>query len=112
VATRGWAADALNPRARRAAEDGRLTQEIQLLREELRIKDACVAKIDPRHRPYYPGLFAVGPADRRRVADDSCPAARVARRARATMKKVHGLQVRGKENIGRQGRLARTGWNL
>ena len=47
VATRGWAADALNPRARQAAEDDRLTQEIQLLREELRIKDARVAKIDP-----------------------------------------------------------------
>jgi len=54
AATRGWAADALNPRARQAAEDGRLTREIQLLREELRIKDARVAKIDPRRRPYYP----------------------------------------------------------
>ena len=40
--------------ARPAAEDDRLTQEIHLLREELRIKDARVAKIDPRRRPYYP----------------------------------------------------------
>ena len=54
AASRGWAADALNPRARQAAEDDRLTQEIHLLREELRIKDARVAKIDPRRRPYYP----------------------------------------------------------
>ena len=54
VATRGWAADALNPRARQAAENDQLKQEVQLLREELRIKDARLAKIDPRHRPYYP----------------------------------------------------------
>jgi putative transposase len=54
VATRGWAADALNPRARQSAENDQLKQEIQLLREELRLKDARVAKIDPRHRPYYP----------------------------------------------------------
>ena len=52
--TRGWAADALNPRARQAAENDQFKQEIQLLREELRIKDARLAKIDPRHRPYYP----------------------------------------------------------
>ena len=54
AATRGWAADALNPRARQAAEDDQLKQEIQLLREELRIKNARLAKIDPRHRPFYP----------------------------------------------------------
>ena len=54
VASRGWAADALNPRARQAAENDRLKQEIQLLHEELRIKTARIAKIDPRHRPFYP----------------------------------------------------------
>ena len=43
AATRGWAADALNPRARQAVGDDQLKQEIQLLREELRIKDARVA---------------------------------------------------------------------
>jgi len=52
--TRGWAADALNPRARQAAETDRLTNEVALLQEEFRIKDARLAKIDPRRRPHYP----------------------------------------------------------
>ena len=34
------------------AENNGLNQEVQLLREELRIKD--FARIDPRRRPYYP----------------------------------------------------------
>ena len=54
LSAHGWAANALNPRARQAAEMDRLTNEVALLREELRIKDARIAKIDPRHRPYYP----------------------------------------------------------
>jgi len=54
VATRGWAANALNPRARQAAEMDRLTNEVALLREELRIKDTRIAKIDPRRRPVPP----------------------------------------------------------
>ena len=54
LSARGWAADALNPRARQAAENDQLKQEIQLLCEELRIKTARIAKIDPRHRPFYP----------------------------------------------------------
>ena len=46
--TRGWAADALNPRARQAAAIDRLTNEFALLQEELRIKDARLAfKHDP-----------------------------------------------------------------
>ena len=52
--TRGWAADALNPRARQAAAVDRLADEVALLREELRIKDARIAKLNPRRRPYYP----------------------------------------------------------
>jgi hypothetical protein len=50
----GWAADALNPRARQAAENERLTNDAALLREELRIKDTRIAKIDPRRRPVPP----------------------------------------------------------
>ena len=46
VATRGWAADALNPRARQAAAMDRLTNEVALLQKELRIKDARIAKLD------------------------------------------------------------------
>ena len=51
---RGWAANSINARLRLAAENDRLKQESQLLGEELRIKDARMAKIDPRRRPYYP----------------------------------------------------------
>jgi len=51
---RGWAANSVNVRLRLAAKSDRLNQEVQLLREELRIKDARLAKIDPRRRPYYP----------------------------------------------------------
>ena len=54
VAARGWAANSINARVRLTAENDQLKQETQLLREELRIKDARTAKIDPRHRPYYP----------------------------------------------------------
>jgi len=54
LSARGWAVDALNPRARQAGEMDRLTNEVALLQEELRIKDARLAKIDPRRRPYYP----------------------------------------------------------
>jgi len=50
---RGWAANSANARVRLAAENDLLNQEIQLLREELRIKDARMAKIDPHRRPYY-----------------------------------------------------------
>ena len=51
--TRGWAADALNPRAQQTAAMDRLTNEVALLQEELRIKDARIAKLDPRRRPHY-----------------------------------------------------------
>ena len=54
VTTRGWAANALNPRARQAAESERLTNDAALLRKELRIKDSRITKIDPRRRPHYP----------------------------------------------------------
>jgi len=40
AATRGWAADSMNTSLRRRAEADRLQQEIRLLREETRIKDA------------------------------------------------------------------------
>ncbi len=53
VSASGWAANAINPRARQAAEIDRLTGEVALLKEEIRIKNARLAKIDPRHRPHY-----------------------------------------------------------
>ena len=53
VAARGWAANSINARVRLAAENGRLKQEIGLLREEIRVKDLRTAKIHPRHRTHY-----------------------------------------------------------
>ena len=54
AAARGWAANSINARARLSSGNDHLKQETQLLREELRIKDARMAKINPRRRPYYP----------------------------------------------------------
>jgi hypothetical protein len=50
---RGWAANSINARVRLAAENDPLEQETTLLREEMRIEDARMARIDPRRRPYY-----------------------------------------------------------
>ena len=50
---RGWAASSINARVRLAACCDRLRQEAELLREETRIKDTRMAKLDPRRRPYY-----------------------------------------------------------
>ncbi|MGH9461094.1 MAG: DDE-type integrase/transposase/recombinase, partial [Vicinamibacteria bacterium] len=52
--TRGWASDSMNTALRRQAEADRLQQEIQLLREETRIKDTRMQHIDPKKRPHYP----------------------------------------------------------
>ena len=54
VYTRSWAADSTNSRVRLKAELDRANQEIALLREELHIKDARVARIEPHRRPHYP----------------------------------------------------------
>jgi transposase InsO family protein len=51
---RGWAADSWNARLRLNAENDRLGQEIGLLREELRIKDARMERIPAQRRPHYP----------------------------------------------------------
>ena len=54
VYTRAWAADSVNTRVRLKAENDRLTQQVALLREEIRIKDARMARMDPSRRPHYP----------------------------------------------------------
>lgn len=53
LTARGYAADAINPRVQLQAEIDRLEQEVALLREELRNKDARMERIDPRRRPHY-----------------------------------------------------------
>ena len=50
---RGWATNSINARARIAADQDRLHQEIALLREELRIKDARMCRIKVHKRPRY-----------------------------------------------------------
>ncbi len=52
--TRSWAADSTNGRLRVKSENDRSQQEVVLLREEMRIKDARMALINPHRRPYYP----------------------------------------------------------
>ena len=53
AAARGWAANSINARVRLTAQNNGLKQEVELLREELRIKDARAARIPARHRPRY-----------------------------------------------------------
>ena len=54
VYTRSWMADSTNPRLRDRAELNQANQEIALLREQMRIKDARMASIPPQRRPHYP----------------------------------------------------------
>ena len=50
----GWAADSANGRVRLKAKFDRASQEIALLREEMRIKDARMKHLPPHQRPHYP----------------------------------------------------------
>jgi putative transposase len=54
AAVRGWASDSMNSSLRRRSEIDRLQQEVQLLREEIRIKDARMQHIEAQKRPHYP----------------------------------------------------------
>jgi len=56
----GWAAQSLNPRLRLRAEIERLQQEIQLLREEIRIKDGPTIRRQRGWRSSSCGPHAVG----------------------------------------------------
>jgi transposase InsO family protein len=53
VYSRSWAVDSLNGRVRLKVENDRLRQEVALLKEEVRIKDARMAQISPHRRPHY-----------------------------------------------------------
>jgi hypothetical protein len=54
VYTRSWAVDSRNARVRLRAEKDRLMEHVALLREEIRIKDARMARIAALRRPHYP----------------------------------------------------------
>ena len=49
--TQGWASESMNGQLRRRAEGDRLQQEIQFLREEIRIKDARMEQLEAHRRP-------------------------------------------------------------
>ena len=53
VYTRSWAADSPNARVRLRAAGDRSQEDVALLREEMRIKDARMARIPPHRRPFY-----------------------------------------------------------
>src|SRR5262249_47755275 len=53
VATRGWAANSCNERVRLAAKADQCDEEILHLREELRLKDARMARIPAHQRPHF-----------------------------------------------------------
>ncbi len=52
--TRGWAANSINSRIRLQAECEALGQKVAQLTEEIRIKDARMARLDAGNRPHYP----------------------------------------------------------
>jgi transposase InsO family protein len=54
VSVRSWCVNSPIARVRLAGEFERLTAEVAMLREELRIKDARMARIAPSHRPHFP----------------------------------------------------------
>jgi hypothetical protein len=51
--TRSWAANCRLERVRLKGENDRLRQEMSLLTEEIRIKDARMKRIEPQKRPHY-----------------------------------------------------------
>jgi transposase InsO family protein len=51
--TRGWAVNARIARVRLTAQNDQLRQEVALLREEIRIKDARMKRVEPQKRPHY-----------------------------------------------------------
>ena len=53
---RGWAANSINARVRLQAKLNVALEEIAKLREELRIKDARMARINPQKRLHYPAV--------------------------------------------------------
>ena len=56
TAARGWAANSYDARLRLKQENDRLRQEISLLKEEMRIKDARMERIPAQRRPHYPPI--------------------------------------------------------
>ena len=60
VHTRSWAANGSTERARLSAKCDQLDHEVRLLRDEIRIKDARLARIPASRRPHYPPTERLG----------------------------------------------------
>src|SRR5262245_9561491 len=56
AATRGWAATHVSSRVRLKAENERLRQEVAMLEEEIRLKDARMIRIPWHQRPHFPPI--------------------------------------------------------
>ena len=56
VYTRSWAVNSMNGRVRLKAEKDQMEEELALRSEEIRIKDARMARISPHRRPHYPPI--------------------------------------------------------
>ena len=56
TSTRSWAANSWNARIRLKTENDRLRQEVALLIEEMRIKDARMLRTPAQRRPHYPPI--------------------------------------------------------
>jgi helix-turn-helix protein len=52
--TQSWASESMNRQIRLRADGNRLQQEVQLLREEIRIKDVRMEQLEANRRPHYP----------------------------------------------------------
>jgi putative transposase len=53
IYTRSWASDSISSRVRLQASLDRSRNEVSLLQEEIRLKDARMAHLDARRRPHY-----------------------------------------------------------
>ena len=58
--TRSWAADSPIRRLRLKAENDELKQQVALLTEEIRIKDARMKRVEPQKRPHYVPIERMG----------------------------------------------------
>ncbi len=67
--TRSWSANSPNERMRLKAENDRLEAEIALLKEEIRIKDARLLRLDPRKRPQHPPMERMAILELRRCTE-------------------------------------------
>src|SRR2546425_2145009 len=63
----GWASESMNAQLRQKSEEDRLQQELQVLREEIRIKDSRMKQLEAHRRPYYPPVARLAPRASRAV---------------------------------------------